>query len=257
MAQHATRISNSRRRSRGTVDRSLTEQVYDELKREIVTGGLRPSETINEPDLAVRYGISKTPIREALRLLVQDGWVVVLRRKGYLVRPLGLEDIREIFAMRRMLEPPLTAGAARRASTADVAILMEIVARQASQDLEFDQIIDAAADFHIAIVKFSSNSRALKVVTALVEEVTRLMHLMPRLEENLRSVAELEAHEAIAEAIEQRNAEEAADLMGAHLTFAGRGMTQVFGEGTIDDELRAHIDLGASNQRPAGRQLGT
>lgn len=55
-----------------------------------------------EADLAAEFGVSKTPVREALRLLAYTGWVVVLPRKGYLVRPVELSDVRDIFAIRRM-----------------------------------------------------------------------------------------------------------------------------------------------------------
>ena len=95
--------------------RSLTEQVYDALKREILTARLRPSQPLIENELAARFGVSKTPIREALRLLVQDGWIVVLPRKGYLVAPLSLEDVREVFALRLLLELQVTGEAASQA----------------------------------------------------------------------------------------------------------------------------------------------
>src|SRR5437899_2254075 len=78
---------------------SLTQQVYDNLKEEILRAERAPGETVAEPELAARYGVSKTPVREALRLLLQDGWVTALPRKGYLIRPLALEDVREVFAV--------------------------------------------------------------------------------------------------------------------------------------------------------------
>ena len=167
-----------------------------------------------------------------MRLLVQAGWVIILPRKGYLVRPLGLDDIREVFALRRMLEPTLTAEAARRATDASIARLHALQESQASTETDFDHITASARDFHLLIAELSGNGRALQILTGLIDEVIRLLHLMPRLEENLRSVAELEAHDRIVEAIAQRDADGAADLMRAHLVVAGRGMTQAFADGT-------------------------
>lgn len=231
MAKHQKTINGVRATASGG-ERSLTLQVYEALKQAIIRGDLRPSESINEPGLAEQYGTSKTPIREALRLLVHDGWVVIIPRRGYLVRPLGLEDIREVFALRRMLEPQLAADTARRQHPNDVSRLQDVMKRQRSADLGFDQIVQSAEGFHLALAEMSGNTRSVKIVSGLIEEVVRLTHLMPRLEQNLRSIAELDAHEGITDAIAQGNSEEAADLMRAHLVVAGRGMMQAF----IDDE---------------------
>jgi DNA-binding GntR family transcriptional regulator len=231
MATHPRTIARDSERSRQADSRSLTEQIFDALREEIITGRLAPGETVNEPELAERYGVSKTPVREALRLIAQDGWVLVLRRKGYLVRPLALDDVREIFALRRMLEPPLAGETARRADDDTIQQLRDLVAAQASIESDFERTIRSARDYHMLIAQLSGNARAVRIVSRLVDEVVRLIHLMPRLEENVRSVAELEAHDRITEAIAQRDAEGAADLMRAHLVVAGRGMTEAFGAG--------------------------
>jgi DNA-binding GntR family transcriptional regulator len=68
--------------------RSLTEQVYDHLLELILNAQLRPGEMVLEPPLATYFGVSKTPVREALRMLTHDGWVVTIPRKGYLIKPL-------------------------------------------------------------------------------------------------------------------------------------------------------------------------
>jgi GntR family transcriptional regulator, rspAB operon transcriptional repressor len=209
---------------------TLTEQVFAQLRAETLRGELRPGETVNEPDLAERYGVSKTPVREALRLMVQDGWVVSIPSKGYLIRPMALDDIREIYALRAMLEPTLSAGAARRRSDADVAALRTILRRQ-SGARDFEQMIEFANEFHARIASLSGNARAEKVLHRLFDEVKRLMFLMPRLEGDMRSSVELEAHDAILTAIENRNADGAATLMKAHLVAAGRGVARAFVDG--------------------------
>jgi DNA-binding GntR family transcriptional regulator len=209
---------------------SLTDQVSGELREEILAGRLAPGQAINELDLASRYGVSKTPVREALRFMVQEGWIVVLPRKGYLVKPLALDDIREIFVLRRLLEPPMTAEAARRGDPRVIENLRQIIAEQADGDVEFDQLIRAASDFHIQIAQASHNVRAVRMVTSLIDEVRRLNHQLPGLEDQVRSITELEAHQRIVDALEQGDGEAAADLMRAHLVVAGRGMTEAFGD---------------------------
>jgi GntR family transcriptional regulator, rspAB operon transcriptional repressor len=224
----AARKASPRRSAGGP---SLTDRVFAELREEILRGKLKPGAIVNEPGLAHRYGVSKTPIREALRLLAQTGWVTVIPRRGYLVRPLALDDIREIFALRRMLEPPLAAECARRAEADGMALLRDAVDRHKVAESDLDALIEAAHDFHVRIATLSGNTRAAAIVSQLADEVNRLLHLMPRLEENLRSVAELEAHSQILEAIEAGESDQASELMEAHLRVAGRGMAEAFIEG--------------------------
>jgi DNA-binding GntR family transcriptional regulator len=179
-----------------------TERIHELLRHDILRARLQPGQTILEPELAARFSVSKTPVREALRLLVQEGWVVVLPRKGYLIRPLGLDDIREVFHLREMLEPGFAAEAAwRSGGRRDDGIRRAVEAlRSASTDV--DQALASAAAFHIRIAELSGNVRGVKIVANLVDEVTRLHYLMPSLEAHIESSEELDAHERIAEAIE-------------------------------------------------------
>jgi DNA-binding GntR family transcriptional regulator len=78
-----------------------------------------------EPSLATYFGVSRTPVREALRMLTHDGWVVTIPRKGYLIKPLQLDDISEVFGLRMMIEPALFAEAARQATAETVAMLVD------------------------------------------------------------------------------------------------------------------------------------
>ena len=91
MAKHRRTISEAASEPDDPRPRSLTEQVYEALREDILRARRRPGQVVAEPELALHYGVSKTPVREALRLLAQDGCVIVLPRKGYLVRPLVLE----------------------------------------------------------------------------------------------------------------------------------------------------------------------
>jgi DNA-binding GntR family transcriptional regulator len=207
---------------------SATDRLFGELKTAIITGALAPGATVSEPDLAARYGVSKTPVREALRLLAHAGWVRVLPRKGYLVRPLGLTDIKEVFALRRVLEPLAAADAARHSTEEGVAVLSALVEQQRSNAASLEVVVAVAAAWHLQIADMSGNRRARHALVPLVDEVSRLMHLMPRLESNLRSVTELGAHETVTQAIADRDAERAADLMRAHIVVAGRALAQAF-----------------------------
>jgi DNA-binding GntR family transcriptional regulator len=231
MAKHRKLITQPvGRQAPPPAQKLLTDQVYESLKESILRVEWSPGQMLGEPDLAQRYGVSKTPIREALRLLVQDGWVQVVPRKGYLIRSLGLEDVREVFALRQMLEPAMAADAARRTvSAASQAHLRDLVQQQREAQDELDVALLAARQFHLSIADLSGNSRAVRLLGGLLDEVRRLHHLMPQLENHITSTAEIEAHVLIMAALAKQDPEQAAAHMHDHLVEAARAMVGVFG----------------------------
>ncbi len=207
----------------------LTERIHQRLREDILHARLQPGQTILEPDLAAQFGVSKTPVREALRLLVQDGWVTVLPRKGYLVRPLGLDDLREVFHLREMIEPGFAAEAAWRAQGHGGQGIREALEAQRSAKDNVDLALASAATFHIRIAELAGSARGAKIVANLVDEVTRLHFLMPSLKAHIESPEELDAHERITVAIESGDQREAARAMRDHLRATDRILVEVFG----------------------------
>jgi DNA-binding GntR family transcriptional regulator len=239
MARPRTKILAPDARRSEAPRQSLTDQVYESLREEILKVQWAPGDIVAEPELAARYGVSKTPVREALRLLVQDGWVLVLPRKGYLIRPLGLEDIRDVFALRQMLEPQLAAEAARKSLDSQLAALRDLVDEQRHATTELENALLAARLFHLTIAELSGNGRAVRLLAGLLDEVRRLHYLMPQLENHITSQAEIEAHDLIVEALSARDADAAAAHMHEHLLEAGREMVGVFGGLPRDGYRRA------------------
>lgn len=207
---------------------SLTEQVYHRLKEEILQVRHGPGTLLLEPELASRYGISKTPVREALRLLLQDGWVVVMPRKGYLVRPVLLEDIREVFEIRRMVEPVIAGQAAQLRGSDDVARLARLCYEQSRDTSSIEPALGAARAFHIDLAALTGNRRALAILTDQLDEVRRLHHLMPKVEGHITSTAELDAHRQILAAVEAQDDKAAAQLMNDHLEEVAEAMVDAF-----------------------------
>jgi GntR family transcriptional regulator, rspAB operon transcriptional repressor len=213
----------------GEAGQPPTERIQTRLRNEILHAILKPGQIVLEPELAARFGVSKTPVREALRLLVQDGWVTVLPRKGYLIRHLGLDDLREVFQLREMLEPSFAAEAALRSKGAAAKELLLVVDAQRSAGDDLDLALTSAASFHVRIAELAGNARGAKIVAGLVDEVTRLHHLMPSLRAHIESREELDAHEQIAASIEQGNQKDAARSMRDHLRATDRALADVFG----------------------------
>jgi DNA-binding GntR family transcriptional regulator len=195
---------------------SLAESTYASLREDILTGRRRPETLLLEHELAAQYGVSKTPIREALRLLAQEGWVVVLPRKGYLVRPLRFEDVREIFALRQMIEPVLVVEAAKRGTPEQFDELERHVDDQQSAGDDVEAALAAAAAFHIGIAQLSGNKRAERILRGLVDEARRMHYLMPSLDSRLTERAELTDHRDLVAAMRRQDMELAHAVMERH-----------------------------------------
>lgn len=211
-----------------TSGRSLTDQVYDLLKEEIIRVELAPGEVLSEYDLAEKFRVSKTPVREALRLLAQGGWVIVMPRKGYLVQPLRLDDVREIFAIRGLIEPGIAAQAAAAHDAGAIRRLQALVEDQADAKDDLSRALGSARLFHTTLAEITANGRMQRILSDLVDEVRRLHFLLPNVESHITSQEELRAHRSIAQAIADGDSQEASELMRVHLLEVARALVLGF-----------------------------
>lgn len=195
---------------------SLGDQVYRALKEDILTARVGRDELLLEHALAERYGVSKTPVREALRLLVHDGLLLVLPRKGYMVRPVGLQDVVEVFEMRRILEPSLCAEAARRRTPEQIACMEESVEIERSLTDPSLEEMEHSLGLHGLIAEATGNSRAIAMLRSLMEDAARLPWLVPVLKPGPGRPG-VEEHARIVAAIAAGDAETASAEMSAHL----------------------------------------
>lgn len=195
---------------------SLGEQVYRALKEDILAARLGRDELLLEQVLADRYGVSKTPVREALRLLVHDGLLLVLPRKGYMVRPVGLQDVVEVFELRRIIEPPLCAEAARRRTPELVEQMRESVTIERELAAPSLDEMEQSLKLHRIIAAATGNSRAMTVVGSLLDEAARLPWLGLMLSEGPGRLG-VEEHVLIVDAIERGDPDEALRTMAGHL----------------------------------------
>lgn len=208
---------------------SLTEQVFAELKQRILRSELRPGSVVLEGELAEQFGVSKTPIREALRLLVQDGWIDVMPRRGYLIRPIGLADLREVYELRRIIE---SAAARRAAADGDpqlVARLATAIDAQAAAGESIERSIEASREFHLGLAEPSDNARLVKVLAGLLDEVERLLRMLPQLVSVMTSAEEIDAHRDLVAAIEAGDEDAAERHMETHLAEISRTLLDAIG----------------------------
>jgi len=155
---------------------STTARVYSVLKREILTCELAPGTTLFEGQLAERLQVSKTPIRDALGMLVHEGFVTVQPRQGYRVSDITLADVQEVFQMRMLLEPAAAELAAERATAEQLKRLQHLAEESYvyGELPTYEEFVVKNREFHVLLAEASGNGRLAAALRNLLEEMQRL-----------------------------------------------------------------------------------
>lgn len=197
-------------------DRSLAEQAYEKIKADIVTCVLEPGEQIAQPQLAERYSFGTTPIREALQRLAQEGYMQPMPRYGYMVSPVTLSDVREIFELRSIIDQAAVELAVVRASQEQLETIMNIANYSLSNrdDLDYSEFITRGEQFHNLITDGCGNERLAAVSHKLAGELTRIFYIGVN-QSNYKNQM-LEEHLALAQALRERDAARCVSLVESH-----------------------------------------
>ena len=153
----------------------LREVVSETLRQAIKDGVLKPGERLMEIQLADELGVSRTPIREAIRKLELEGFVVMVPRRGTYVADISLKDIAQVFEIRSALEE-LAAGLAAERITPDELEYLERILVEINEYIdndEFDKIVDADVRFHDVLYHASRNQRLVDILNNLREQMYR------------------------------------------------------------------------------------
>src|SRR5580704_1003534 len=135
------------------------ERVYRILRTWLTTAKLAPGEFLSEIELAERCGTSRTPVREACTRLMQDKWLSRIRRKGFMVTPISVRDIIDMYEYRRLLEGFTTEKIAHAASREQIDELKRIVSPEKDPHTELPKILRANQAFHLCLAQFAGNQR--------------------------------------------------------------------------------------------------
>ena len=157
----------------------LRQQVYQQIKHDIITCKLAPGEPLSENQFVDRFGVSKTPIREALTSLVQDGLVEYTPNRGFMVTTVSVSDIQEIFEARIFFEAELFRLAVKYISDAEIDELEKhsrLDGDVKSPDYA-ETFLEANRKFHVALAAAGRNSRLLGYYEALMNEAQRLFYM--------------------------------------------------------------------------------
>lgn len=201
--------------------KNLAQSVYEQIKAELFDFHLLPGDRFTEADVAGRTGASRTPVREALYRLQGDGYLEVHFRNGWQVRPLDFDQLDESYDLRIVLEQT----AVKRLETLDASLLSnvlepleEVWMRKSTPTAQPFEVADWDEAFHCSLVAAAGNREMARVHA----EATEKVRIIRRLDftQKTRVEATYEEHAAILKAIRKRRGDEAARLLGAHITVS-------------------------------------
>lgn len=196
---------------------SLRETVTLALRAAVISGEMKPGEVYSAPALGKRFGVSPTPVREAMLDLAKEGLVTSLPNKGFRVTEVSDEDLDEITALRLLIEPPTVRAVTPVIDAAGLARLRSLAADIVSFAVSGDLIQYTESDraFHIAILEYSGNKRLVSLISELRSH-TRLLGLAPLAAAGKLRETALE-HVELVDLIAAGRAAEAEVLMTAHI----------------------------------------
>ncbi|MEV4261741.1 GntR family transcriptional regulator [Kribbella sp. NPDC049584] len=196
---------------------NLRDSVANALRAAVISGELKPGEVYSAPTLGARFGVSATPVREAMLDLVREGLVISLRNKGFRVTEVSDEDLDNVAAVRQLIEPPTIRDVVPVIPAADYPRLRRlaediVLAAQAGDLIAY---IEADRVFHVTLLAYSGNQKLVDVVSDLRSQ-TRLLGLTPLVESGRLLPSATEHHELM-DLVEAGDGEGAEQLMRRHI----------------------------------------
>lgn len=207
---------------------SAAHRAYEYVKHLILVNQLTPGSELREGQLTETSGYGRTPIREALRRLVQEGFVEVRPRQGYRVAPVTLSRVRDLFEMRMLLEPVAAELAASRASRADLEDLASLGRQTYPLDAAgYERFLADNCEFHARVAEAAGNSLLARTLRNLLEEMQRLffISLGPAATEQLHE------HHELYDALLTRDAARARAIVEAQIDSSRQRVLKALMEG--------------------------
>ena len=194
--------------------RALYQDVAERLRQQIFSRELEPGEWIDEQKLALAYGISRTPLREALKVLAVEGLVTMKLRRGAYVTEMSHTDVAQVYHLMGLLESDAAGQVAASASLAQIADLQALHDRLESEVDQRDAFFATNEQFHLQLLAVAGNRWAAQIVQDLRKVMKLNRHLS--LFRQGRLAESLAEHRAVMAAIQARDAASAASLTRAH-----------------------------------------
>lgn len=200
------------------INRPLYEDVAERLREQIFSHELAPGSWLDEQSLAIAFGISRTPMREAIKVLASEGLVTTKMNKGAYVTEVDRRDLEQIFTVLSLLEGQAAKETAIKASEAQLTQLDNLHHRleKAAADRDTEQFFEINVKFHELIQEIAGN----KWMNGVIEDLRKVLKLQRRdsLTRSGRLLSSLVEHREILQAILKRDPLAADQAMRKHLT---------------------------------------
>jgi len=198
----------------------LREVVFDTLRDAIISGILRPGERLMEIQLAEELGVSRTPIRETIRKLELEGFVVMVPRKGAYVAGISLKNIADVFEVRASLEALAAGLAAERITDEELEELERILVKKAEylEKGSLHEFVNSDTEFHDTLYRTSRNKRLVQILSNLQDEIHRFRSVSLAFPGRMHEA--LDEHRKIVEAVGDRDIARAQSLAWEHIENA-------------------------------------
>ena len=202
----------------------LRDIVFETLREAIINQTLKPGERLMEIQLAEEMGVSRTPVREAIRKLELEGLVVMVPRKGAYVAGISMKDIHEVYELRSALEALAASLAAVRITDEELEEMERQMVKEAkeTEDNNLQGIVSIDTTFHDLLYQAAHNQRLVQFINILQEQLQRFRSAT--LSRPGRSKYALEEHKKIVEALANKDAKLAAKLATEHIENAENAM---------------------------------
>lgn len=200
-------------------NKSLRQKAYERIKKAIVTLRFEMGKSLNEKELSSEFKLGRTPIREALQQLANEGLVVVVPRKGVHVSTLSLADFQKLLDTRIMLETYCARRAAARITDERLdqlrKLLIEIEPLVAAKDV--DGLLTIDRQIHMAVVTSLDNEYIEQIASQLYDRVARLWHLSFKNMDGTELRTRLLSHRKIIDALNDRDPDAAEKAVKHHI----------------------------------------
>ena len=197
----------------------LTHKTYENLKEDIINLRFKEDSIITEKELAEKYKVSKTPVREALKKLNLEGFIEVLPHKGYFITSISVEDLKNIFQMRMILEVGASEIAIANAGLNDIEKLKEIASTKVKKinSKSYIEYSEINYQFHLLIAQSTKNNMLVNTIKGLLNQLRRVLYKDLH---NLDFEKMKNEHLKIVDAIEKKDISLAKKIMEKHLLDA-------------------------------------
>lgn len=226
---------------------TLREKILETIRDAILKGTLKPGEKVAEPELAERFGISRTPIREAFRQLESEGYLTVVPRKGAVVAALSEQDVQEFYAIKSILEGYAAELAATRLTEKNIDKLQTINEKLKTLAAEGDvkAFFRTHGEFHDLFVRAAGNHKLAELITQLGLKFNRLR--MASLSVKGRMDISVAEHDRLIEAFKNQDGDQAENLVKKTAAIGGKvlleSMTEAEGGHGRESILSQRIDV--------------